>query len=239
MKTVFFLLLFVLYPFILGSAQGNDSALVISEPKFKVVDKLKVTVGINWGYNHNINGFRLSEDSNGNTYHGINSGFSLGTDFGIPLSRRIRTRIGLRYSEMKYGMNWDGPVSSTSDFTETVTKLYNFDLNLHFDYLFISRKHLQLFISPGLMSEFVMDADYRNEKTDGTHNFNKYTESTQQYPKSLAGGNLSFLAKYKINRYMGLTFSPGYTHYFRKFTLSNNKPFQRLNFNVGLEFTLF
>lgn len=226
-KIVFVLLTLLLCPFVNGIAQEKEVAEVSSD------DKLKVTVGLNYGFNNNINAYRLSPDDDGNTYYGEKSGFSVGADFGIPFSKKFRTRIGVRYSEMEYGMDWD----NTSSFNKTITHLYNFDLNLHFDYLIASSNNLKLFISPGIMSEFVMDADFKNEKVDGDYTYRNYF--LKQYPESVAGGNLSLLAIYKINKFMSLTLSPGYTYFFREFSSVNDKPYQRLNVNVGLEFDLF
>lgn len=198
--------------------------------------KFRFSTGLSGGLGQNIHAYKLSADSKGFTYYGIDPHYSIGVDAGLYVSNKIRIRFELRYVEMKYGMNWNEPYP---DFDKTVTSLYNMDLNLHFDYSVFRNKHLDFMISPSIIYEYVMKDEFKNTLADGSVNYKVYNILSTEYPDNILGGNFSIPVKYKINEYIGVTLTPGYTYFFRNFLLSNDKPYQRLSINLGAEFLLY
>lgn len=202
-------------------------------------DKYKITVGLNGGLGQNMNGYRLTPDSKGYSYYGINPHYSLGLDIGVFTSNRFRPRLEFRYVEMDYGMYWP---DNYPEYDKSITTLYEMDLNLHFDYLAVNKAHFQVFISPAFVYEFVTGNQVKNFLVNGDTNYKNYnifTEQTEQYGGNYPGGNLTAIAKYKINNYLGVTLSPGYTYFFTKFVSPNDKAYQRFSINLGIEIAIF
>jgi hypothetical protein len=143
-------------------------------------------------------------------------------------------RLELGYYQMNYGMNWNMP---NSDYYKTETTLSYFTSKLLIDYLFLSGKKFQLFVSPFLTGELLTDDENYNIFNDGSSNYKTYNLVSEQYPKSILGLGVSILAKYKITEKTGVTLSPYYTRYLRNFVLVNGKPYQRIGLNIGVEYS--
>jgi hypothetical protein len=190
-------------------------------------------VGLNAGVDYNFNAYRLSLDHNGFKYYGIDPHYNYALDFGLKVSKRLRTRVEFKFVKMSYGMDW-GDYNSTFD--KTVTKLYNFDANLHLDYLLLSRNRFRFYISSGLKSEFVIDYKYLRKDNDGSTTEVKYNFTDDEFSKSILGGVMSTIIKYNLNNYIGITLVPEYSIFFRNFIKSNDKNYQRFSTNIGLEF---
>ncbi|MFA5330384.1 MAG: hypothetical protein WC384_21505 [Prolixibacteraceae bacterium] len=197
-------------------------------------NKSKVSFGFNIGGGQNSNGYRLTPDDYGFEYYEGDALFTTGLNVSMFVTERLRPRFEFAYSEMKYGLIWG---DSYTNFDKTVTKTMNLNLNLNLDYLVLNGKKFQLFFSPGIVTEYVVGSTHKNYHTDGTTNMNNYNPITDQYPKSIAGANFSILAKYKLTEHVGLTVTPGYNYYFRKYVTTNDKPYTRSLLNFGVEYT--
>lgn len=195
----------------------------------------RLSFGINAGVGQNYNGYRLNPDDYGFNYFEGDMHFTGGINVSYFVTDWLRPRFEFRYSEIKYGLNWS---KEFADFDKTITKLYHLNYNLNFDILLIDRPYFQFFVSPGLVSEFIVDELSRTYLADGTNNVNNYYVVTQQYSEETAGANLSLIAKYKITEDLGLTVTPGYNFYFKNYLPSNDLNYSRLLFNVGFEYSL-
>jgi hypothetical protein len=218
MKKIIFYFSFLLFP-IMANAQETDEGTV--------------TIGINGGIDNNINACRLYQNSNGNTFYSDKTQYNIAVDLGYMATPRLRPRIELKYVKMFYGVNWDKTEEST--FLKTEVDLNNFDINIHLDYLLFSKANFQAFVSPTLKWEFVVSKDLENTTTKTTSSYNYYGVGSE-YPKNIAGGAVSLLLKYNITKNIGVTLTPEYTLFFRNYVKSNDKPYQRLSANFGVEF---
>ena len=226
MKTLF--LIFVNLSLILSVATAQEYKVT------ETSNKSKISFGFNIGGGQNSNGYRLTTDAAGFNYFEGGILFTTGINASMFITEKLRPRIEIAYSEMKYGFDW-GDSYTTLD--NTLTKTMNLNLNLNLDYLVINKNKFQLFLSTGIVTEYVMGSINRNNHYDGTANFNNYSIITEQYPKSIAGANFSILAKYKLTENFGFTVTPGYNYYFRKYVTDNDKAYSRSLLNFGVEYT--
>ena len=199
------------------------------------IEKSNLSFGLNFGVGQNINGYRMTPDKYNFNYYEGDVHFTSGINVGYFASEKFRPRFEFRYSEMKYGLNWS---EQYSEFDRTETKLFVLNFNLNFDYMLLNTNKFQLFVSPGIVSEFIKDRQHRNYLTDGTNNIKNYSVVTQQYSEEIAGLNLSLIAKYKFNENLGLTITPGYNYYLKKWLPSNDKNYTRTLLNVGIEYSI-
>jgi hypothetical protein len=223
-KTFFAIITLVLINSITSSAQESE--------------KSKLSFGINGGIGQNKNAYRMNPETYTTYNHQYYEGdihFTMGINIGYFISERFRPRFEFRYSEMKYGLYWD---ENYPQFDRTETKLFTLNYNLQFDYLMVNTNRFQLFISPGLVGEFIVDSQNRNYLTDGSKNLDNYSAVTQQYSEEIAGLNLSLIAKYKFNENLGLTLTPGYNYYLKKWLPSNDKNYTKTLLNIGVEYSL-
>ena len=228
MKKIIFLGLFL--SSFLVKAQEEEAATFIETPM--------LSFGINGGVIQNMNGFNMGLDDNGNSYYGIDGGSTLGVDMAVTLSRKFRTRLALRYADMKYGMNWSS--GDVSTFYKTEVKVYNMGLNLNIDYLLFQSRRFEMFLSSGLLTEFVADVDYKNYRNDDSYTYTKFRSfNTTQHPKSIAGINFSAIGRIPLTQRIGITLTPGYTYFFRNYVLDNDKAYQRFTFDFGFDFRFF
>lgn len=197
-------------------------------------NKFKFSFGYIIGGGQNSNGYRLTPDEQGIVYSegGILS--STGINASVFVTERLRPRLEFIYSEMKYGVDLS---SLNSDFYKSITKTMNLNINLNLDYLVLNKSKFQLFLSPGIVTEYVVGRTQKNYFTNGTINFKKYNTLPKEYPSTIAGANFSILAKYKFNEHFGFTLTPGYNYYFRKYVRVNDKAYTRALLNIGLEYT--
>lgn len=213
--------------FIAGIAMSQESEIDFDRKYF--------SIGINGGIGENFNGYRTSIDKKGFAYYGINPHSSFGIDGGLYLTKKIRTRFELRYQEIEYGMNW--PEEYADTYYKTEVSLSSLNFNVHFDYSLFAKNKFEIYVSPGLVSEYVLKDKFKNILVNGTTNTKNYNVILESYNQKIAGGNISLLAKYNIFDFVDITVTPGYTYFFQNFVLTNNKPYQRLSLNLGLEFS--
>jgi len=230
MKTVILVILSIFL--ILPVARSQNNLLPVA--KSQDSKKFKLTFGYTIGGGQNSNGYRLTHDEQGIVYSEGSILFSTGINTSVFVTEKLRPRLEFTYSEMKYGMALS---SLNSDLYKSTTKTINLNVNLNLDYLVLDKNKFQLFLSPGIVTEYVVGRTQKNYFTDGTTNFKKYNVFTQQYPSAIAGANFSILAKYKLNKHFGVTLTPGYNYYFRKYVTVNDKTYTRALLNFGLEYT--
>jgi hypothetical protein len=194
----------------------------------------RFSVGINGGIGYNSNAYRFDTDNNGFTYYSLDKNYSYGGYLGFLITKKIKARLELGFYQMSYGMNWN---MQNSDFYKTETTLSYFTSKLSVDYLFLSGRKFQFFASPYLTSELLTDCENYNIFIDGSSNYKTYNLITKQYPKSILGLGASILAKYKVTEKIGVTLSTYYTYYLRNFVRANDKPYQRIGLNMGVEYS--
>ena len=221
--------------FIIYGANSQES----TKSKVTESEKGKLTFGFNMGVGQNTNGYRLSSDSYGFDYYEGGIHFTSGINASVFVTDRLRPRLEFRYSEMKYGQYWS---DTYPDFDKTTVKLNTLNLNLNLDILALSLNKFQLFVSPGIVTEFNINYTCRNyliDGADGDTNMKNYNIITDdlQYPSSIAGANISLIAKYKIDEHLGFVLIPGYNYYFKEFVSSNDKKYTRQLLNFGVEYT--
>lgn len=192
------------------------------------------TFGINSGIDININAYRLNANSAGNNFYNVNSHYNIGLDYGLMVSKKFRPRIELKYVKMNYGAGWDN--ANIPTFKESVVNLYNFDINFRFDYLLFNASKFQLFVSPALKWELNVAREENNIRYDGSDNWANYNGIIAENSRNFFGGAFSTIFKYNIIENIGITLTPEYTLFFHNFVSSNDKHFQRLSVNFGLEF---
>ncbi len=221
MKKIFVIVLNLLFVTSVAMSQGSE--------------KSKVYLGLNTGLGQTFNGYRLDSYNDFSFYEG-DVHFTCGAYFSMFVTEKLRPRLEFRYSEMKYGVNWSDVYP---DFDYTETKLSVINLNLNIDILMVNKNKFQIFASPGLVSEFAPKSLSRTYRADGTSSLTNYSVINPEdyYRSSTAGANFSFIAKYKINEYLGITATPGFNYYFQGFTSSNDKAYMKGLLNFGIEYT--
>lgn len=208
--------------------------LIVQVAMSQESNKSKFSFGLNLGGGQNSNGYRLTPDSYNFNYFEGGILFTSGVNASVFITEKLRPRLEFAYSEMKYGLDWGSSYTGTD---QTITKTMNLNIDLNLDYLVLNKNKFQLFLSPGIVTEYVIGETHKNYRTDGTTNMNNYSIITDQYPSCIAGANFSILAKYKLTEHLGLTVTPGYNYYFRKYVKVNDKQYTRSLLNFGVEYT--
>lgn len=215
---------FISFLFINGLVMSQDSEIDFERKYF--------SIGINSGVSENLNGYRTTIDKKGFTYYGVNPHSSFGVDGGLYISRKMRARFEVRYREIEYGMNWP---DEYADYNKTIAKLSTLNFNAHFDYSLLAVNKFEVYISPGITTEYVLKDKFKNTLANGDTNSKNYNVLLESYNQKIAGGNISLLAKYSALKYVDITLTPGYTYFFQNFVVTNDEPYQRLSLNLGLE----
>jgi len=188
-------------------------------------DETEFFMGINGGLDYNMNAYKLDKnESYGYAYYGISPRYNIGLDFGLKVSKKLRPRIEIKYVNVKYGIDWS---PSVYQFGTTVTNVNYVDFNLHLDYLLISIKKFQLFVSPAVKSELEM----RHSISSTNWNILEL-----KHPGKILGGAVSAIIKYNLSKNFGITLTPEYTMFLKPFATGNDKPYQRFSSNIGIEY---
>jgi hypothetical protein len=195
-----------------------------------------VFFGFSSGTDYHINAYR-SIGTESFRFEEKGPRYNIGADLGIMATKRLRPRLELKYVRLAYGQEWLGLENvSYTTFKYTTTRVNYLDLNLHLDFLLLDKSSkMKVFISPAIKTEYALGASYKSKKTDGDTSRKKYADLDEYYPGSIAGAACSMIFKYELNRFMGLTFTPEYTKFFRPFQRVNTNDYQRLSFNIGIE----
>jgi len=204
-----------------------------SESQYKVGDFF---LGFSSGVDYNMNAYR-SVPTSDFSFEDKGPRYNLNFDAGVFVTKRLRPRLELQYHRLAYGQEWTGWANTSyTTMKYTTTKVNYFGLNLHLDYLLSGvNSKFKVLLSPGLVTEYATGNSCNTLKTDGDETSSRFSSLGEYYPKSIAGANLTAIMKYDLNENLGLTFSPGYTRYFRSFMEVNDNAYQRFNLNVGLE----
>jgi len=201
---------------------------------FYKTEKGKFYIGYNAGIGQNSNAYRLTSDTEGFSYYEGDTHFTTGLELSYFATGWIRPRLQFRYSGTGYGMYWP---DKYADFDKTDVRLSTLNLNLNVDFLVFSKEKFQLFLSPGLVSEFNVSHSYKNYATDGDTSSSSYNIFSEQYRESIAGANFSLIAKYKLNKNFGFVLMPGYNTYFKKYVDANDKNYSKKLLSFGVEYT--
>jgi hypothetical protein len=202
-------------------------------------DRGDVFIGFGLGVDINRNAYRTPE-TDGFRFYDKNPRYNLSFDLGVMATEWLRPRLEMKYVRLVYGQEWLGWSSSTyTTFKYTNTRVNYLDLNLHFDFLLLGKSsRMKVFISPAIKTEYALGASYKTKKTDGDVSRKNYSDLDEYYPHSIAGAACSMIFKYELNEFMGLTFTPEYTKFFRQFQRVNNNDYQRFGLNIGIELNI-
>jgi hypothetical protein len=221
-----FIALFVLLPL---SAWSQDEKNDEKKPVF--------TIGVFGGVDKNINGYRLSPNIYGNNFYADKPSWNAVIDYGLMVTKKLRPRIEFRYLQSSYFAGWEN--ANISTMKETIVRLFTLGLGLHADYLLHDRNNFQIFASPGIIWEYTAGSDEKNIRDDNTCNWYDYNGISGEKPGNLFGGAVSAIFKYNITKSLGLKAVPEYDLYFGNFAKSNDKPYQSLRINFGVEFNFY
>jgi len=224
MKKLFLVLMvMVVIPFA-GKAQ--------TEKTFKNQDAEKTgqtsfSFGLNGGLDFDMNAYKLAGDNLGYySYFNKSPRYNIGFDMVLKTSKKLRTRLEMKFVNVRYGISYDKSSYGISD--NTLLNVNYFDFNFYFDCLWLTKGNFQLFVSPGLKYEYEI-----GHATLGPN----YPITEFNHPSSIGAVALSFIGKYNLSKHFGITFIPEYTFFFHGFSTGNNKPYQRINTNLGVEYT--
>ncbi len=218
MKRIILLTLTILICFV-SSGQYNKTGTFI--------------LGLKGGLASNINAYS-QQNYKEFSFYNISNQFSITAEASVYLNNKQCIRLGAGYSENKYGVKW--PESYTLDHTNVT--LYNMAISLNYDYLIFGKNKIEIFASPGILTELVLDHTNRTYRDDGTSTsttYNVYPD--EKYKDVNYGFNASILFKYQLNKWMNFTMSPYYNIFFNKFVIDNSDLYMRAGGTVGLEFS--
>lgn len=218
----------VIAAFIISLGVSN-AQVVDSIPKASIGTKL--SLGFYGGITHNLGAYQTGPDNHGFSFYEVNTGYSTGISLALSVSNKIRIRFESGYSQMEYGVDWGDNYLA---FDKTINTLHDLNLNLSIDYLLFQHKNLQLFVSPGVVNEFVKAHEYTTTLSDGNFNHKNYNVLSEDYQQYQLGGNISLFARYRLSGLLSISMSPGYTYFFQKFIPDNDVSYQRFNLNVGM-----
>lgn len=222
------ILLIILAPIIAKAQEDNQKA------EETIINS--VYIGFRSNLDMNLNAYRQAIDENGFDYYDVNPHYSFALDLGVQVSKRLRPRVEVSLATTSYGFNWS---ETYPTFNKTVTHLIYLGTNARLDYLLFNSKVFQVYLSPAIKFEYLIDSYVTTWKTDGNTNHTYYKEEMKEaYPNTIGAGALSTIFKYNISDRLGITVTPEYSIYFRKFVVSNDKLYQRLSLNFGVEFRL-
>lgn len=224
------ILLILVASFLFAEARSQENGLSFSE-------KSHITLGFQIGYDKNFNAYKMNEEMFGFTYYEKQPSFSAGIDIGYFVTKRFRPRVELEYSYLLYGMDWN--MGEDADFISTRTNVHYYGLNGHFDYGVYMGDKVQVFLSPGFNWDVNFHHRYWTTLADEDDEVDdEYSLLQERFPKSILGGSLSMPIRINITNQLKLDLEPEATMFFRYFQPGNTKPYGRLSFKVGLEYTL-
>lgn len=189
----------------------------------------RFSVNLNGGIDKNFNkyycpnGYSIFEDGK--------TDFNYGLDIGYRLTDWFRARLEFRYNEYRFGQE---PLSSV-DILQTELTLSNMDINPRLDFRVWNKNKFELFVSPGLRLEYLLNADQESIRSDGEISTKNYISTS--YKDAMSGFIGGMILKYNFTDHLGLTLSPEYTFFFDKLYDKNNAAMQRFNTNLGIEWT--
>ncbi len=225
-KRIVYLAVVALLPLMVQSQEVKNYAFII---------------GAYGGIDMNNNGYRMLTNYYGNEFSasGITS-WNIGLDYGVMVKNKLRPRIEAKYLQMKYFADWDN--ANLDNLDKSTVFLFSGNVNLRLDYLLLNSPKFQIFVSPAVKWEFVIDREVKNfikPEFGGGHNWRSYNDIINENPRSIMGGAVSGIIKYNVTKYVGLTLSPEYTLFFRKFVKVNDKAYSRTGLNVGVEINFY
>jgi hypothetical protein len=195
--------------------------------------------GLSYGIDNNINGYRLTSNSVGNTFSAGSGNYNISAGYGWMVSSKWRPRVELRYTRLSYNVGGWSAATPPKEIDKSVVNMFNFDVNLRADYMFLNANKFQAYVSPAVKWEFNISREVHNSINDGTDNWRNYNDVIDENPRNLIGGSVAAIFKYNFIKQIGLTLTPEYTMFFRNFVKANDKNYSRLSVNFGVEFNFF
>ncbi len=192
----------------------------------------KISLNFNGGSDLNFNKYYSKIN-----YEKIEDGgtdFNLGMDAAYRFSDRFRMRVEFKYGQMNYGQSRIGGEPTAKD----VITLEYMDFNPRMDFRILQIKKLELFVSTGLKFECIINSDQKSYLADGSVSDTDLNYVDTDYDDELSGWVTGAILKYNLTKHIGVTMSPDYTLYFDELYYKNSGALQRLNINVGFEWTL-
>lgn len=186
-------------------------------------------VNLNGGIDYNMNKYYSP-----NGYKKFVDGktdLNVGMDVGYRFGKWFRFRVEMRYNVINYGQR----PTSTVDIVQSEMTLNNFAVNPRLDFRIWSKDKFELFLSPGMRLEYVMNSDQETIRTDGQISTRNYIST--DYKESLPGVIGGAILKYNLTDHLGFTLAPDYTFFFGKIYEKNSQSLQRMNTNLGIEWT--
>lgn len=180
------------------------------------------------GYDYNFNKYYNYSEWTDAEHE--NMDFNTGLDIIMRMSKKVRFRIELRYEQLNYGQN-----SGSTSISKSEMKLHCIDINPRFDIRVWTKQKWELFLSPGLRLQYVVDPEETSYKSDGEiskHHTYVNTDYNDALPGVLAGAIL----KYNINKRLGLKFSPDFYYSFKKLYDEGNNNLMGFRSNIGIEY---
>lgn len=190
----------------------------------------RLSFNVNAGLDKNFNKYYTA-----NSYSKIDdpeTDFNAGVNVAYRVGEWVRLRLDLQYLQYSYGQE----PNSSSEITKTVFRAFNMGIAPRIDFRVYAKHNFELFLSPGLSLQYLIDNDQVSTLTDGTHSYRNYIST--DYDNSLTGFVGGALLKYNINERMGLTVSPDYTMFFDQLYDSNYGNLSRFNLSFGFEWNL-
>lgn len=186
-------------------------------------------LNLNGGCDYNFNKYY---SPNGYTkFENSREDFNLGLDAGFRFTDWIRFRMEFKYVEYSYGHFFN----STSDLMKAEMTLSNLDFNPMLDFRVLSAGKFEFFLTSGFMLEYVVGNEQETYRTDGEMSSMNYIP--MDYDDTMTGWTGGMIFKYNLFKNIGVTFTPEYTQFFHKLYEENDGNLQRINTNVGIEWT--
>jgi hypothetical protein len=212
-----------------------------AQPEKEVAKKSTIsyayTLGINFGIDNDIHAYRMNPNYFGNNFYSNKYNSSIGLEFGIMISKKIRTRLEVKNVKISYNADWEN--ANIPSLKETTVNLFMMDFNFKLDYMVFDNKKFQVFVTPLVKWEINADSEEKNISYNGIINWANYNGIITENPKSLLGGGVSTSIKYNLAKNVSLTATPVYTLFFRNFVKSNDKSYQRISLDLGVEFNFY
>lgn len=216
------------------NAQETDSADKKVETN---VDNGKLFFGLSSGVDYYQNAYRETPTTTF-TFEEKGPRYNINFEAAYMVNDRFRPRVQIGYHRQVFRQNWIS-VTTSEAMKYTDVRINYMDLNFMADYLVTGKNaKFQTFVSTGIVTEYKVGYSYYITKNNGEHTSINFSEIGTYFPKCSAGWQSALIFKYKLNNLMGITLSPGYNMYFRKYVTENSNAYQRFNLNLGIEINI-
>lgn len=211
---------------------------------FSGYSQLSGSVGLKGGYDKQY--FIYDDLLYGENYDAFPD-FNIGLDAALDLTKNIRVRAELKYSNVSYTREYNTSTSLLENIEYSKMQINNMNINPFVDFRILNVKDkLELYYTLGMKLEFSLGDrqrafTYDDEKIDASY-------ILEPHKDVMIGSATGLIFKYNINKHWGVTVSPEYTIFFGQFyenseEFYDNSPkemnnyYMRSSLNFGLEYT--